>query len=1174
MSVNKYYNEVINETDKQERMKIFNDYNSNVEYINDNLVKLYSSNFENSDEKPVYNIGITFYHNSNLNRFKFLIDSLINKPSFIIGKDNNPFNFKNFCSSINIESESSTTSYELLYAKWQYANINKFDDSYIKLNDDDIKKYTSNINNYKPNFENDILLNEYNFHYYLYFDKFYSPDEYILGYTKKGLSINHINKSYKQYIDELNEPFNETFNDTDYKSRVYNLIQDLDDDLKALYLKTLLDKGDYIIDKMCDIYERFNDYIINIINTLPNCLDLIGQIFNYIKASTYVIRNPIELYYVIKYIHKLIISNNSDWINVISQLSQTDIKDINDVIYVAEHFILPPNIKYNIGLLTNRIDSKKYMILLNRKIDKALWNLDFFLYDQILMYMITNDMGKDKNLNNNICIDFNKSSFQIYRSDYIIIDNIRCYKQNIINTVKCEYIKNINLHFIEDGVDNSGENNMYIDNQRQLHEYIKEIKNKNIFKNVYAYGSLKHTSVMTSRMLFYKMTAGEYSIIMDDDDIAVNGGDMYYNLFEYTYKNYHDYRYKTPYIWYGMGKNSSFLCGFWSMVYLPNSHNILQTINEMAGEDNRSMNSTPNLTDNIFKGEVMEYMWPSNQGYLNKPHICDEDKEDLMNNLYYQNIRGFNITTKLNKHSYNNLIKVDLKNNLNTYDNNSLKEIYYTGSAAYKYKYDEIIEIKNIDGMDIYTSKYKNTNYEFMTTRPSLPSFGLYPRKFYLYKNKLYSIINFINNHIKEHINENENIKKAYETFEEYISFWGKEISVNDINKQYKYYDENVSKKDLNRDPSSKQIKLYDYLYHFFRNSESVPIVEYKVDEKKIKQAKFAAINIKQALKSDNYNKDILNSMKNVFGDILNIKSIPSDISDKLNEKYIEVIEKIINNNDEGEVNWYKLNIDDIKYINRLYSHTTVYIQKTFKKFITSLSDCKDLGEEWETHYVIEFNEDNDIVKNIKDFGVWNILKDRILAYEPIISEYCEDYYGYNMQNIYVSIYTDIVNIKIEKIYKLMKNVLKEKYNANIDEIFIYYYIQHYEYKNNYIDICEFLNEKLESMMSKYIDDGVFNECNIDDLKKFNIILDDYKENDNINAYNSYFNRDIYENRFDNNDYSRIYGERKSNYVLGGDDKIMKNISWLNILLIILIVILVILVVIKFKNRLINIFRN
>ena len=115
-------------------------------------------------------------------------------------------------------------------------------------------------------------------------------------------------------------------------------------------------------------------------------------------------------------------------------------------------------------------------------------------------------------------------------------------------------------------------------------------------------------------MLFYKMTAGEYSIVMDDDDMAVNGGDMYYKLFEYTYKNYHDYRYKTPYIWYVCDNDNNYLGGFWSLVYLPNSHNVLETINEMDGEDFRSINSTPHITDIMFKGEVMEYMWASNQG--------------------------------------------------------------------------------------------------------------------------------------------------------------------------------------------------------------------------------------------------------------------------------------------------------------------------------------------------------------------------------------------------------------------------------------------------------------------------------------------------------------------------------------------------------------------------------
>ena len=188
--------------------------------------------------------------------------------------------------------------------------------------------------------------------------------------------------------------------------------------------------------------------------------------------------------------------------------------------------------------------------------------------------------------------------------------------------------------------------------------------------------------------------------------------------------------------------------------------------------------------------------------------------------------------------------------------------------------------------------------------------------------------------------------------------------------------------------------------------------------------------------------------------------------------------------------------------------------------------------------------------------------------------EYYKKYNSNNMCNICTSIYIDIINIKMERIYKIMKDMLKEKYDANINEIFIYYYVECYEYKNNYIDICEFLNEKLEEMMSKYIDNGMFNECNIDDLKKFNVILDEYKENDNIIAYNSYFNRDVNKNRFNSNDYSRLYGERDSNYVLGGDDKIMKNIGWLNVLLIISIIILIVLIVIKFKLNLKNIFKK
>jgi len=314
-----------------------------------------------------------------------------------------------------------------------------------------------------------------------------------------------------------------------------------------------------------------------------------------------------------------------------------------------------------------------------------------------------------------LCININDyecdENNRINRADFVILNNVPLFRKNIIGVKECEHIKDIKLHFIEDGIENPN----YKEKQEKIKEEIQKFYNKykTKFKNIYTYGSKYHTSVMTSRMLFYKKTQYEYSIVCDDDDIAVNGIDTYYDLFEKVRKKFviDDFlAFSHPGCIVNKFNGNPSLFGMWAMVMFPNSHNIQQSINNMCGEDARCVYLSHMLPYYDYNKTFYMYLWASNQGY-SKNLFNELDYKDYLN-LYKSNI-VYKCTNYMNR--FNGPIEkfsADMKKK-------SKKHL--------DYRYDEIVKIKSIlENVKIPCNIYdSNEKYTFMSTRPIVPTFNL-----------------------------------------------------------------------------------------------------------------------------------------------------------------------------------------------------------------------------------------------------------------------------------------------------------------------------------------------------------------------------------------------------------------------------------------------------------------
>ena len=604
---------------------------------------------------------------------------------------------------------------------------------------------------------------------------------------------------------------------------------------------------------------------------------------------------------IMKYSNKLNHTEKTD-IDYFENLYKTIDNEINK--YYNEH---KNDDKYN-DIISNVIYDEA--LITSNLTPRMLININKYCpYDRTLKAMI-NLLSIEERIKLDLCIDINNYGDYINRTDFIILDDIPIFRRNILKVEKCEHIKDIKLHFIEDGIDNPN----YKKEQVKIKEEIQKFYNKyeRDFKNIYTYGSKYHTSVMTSRMLFYRKTQYEYSIVCDDDDIAVNGIDVYYDLFEKVRKkfvvdNFLAFSHAGCIVNNFDGKPSLF--GMWAMVMLPNSHNIEQSINNMCGEDSRCITLSCILPYYDYDKTFYMYLWASNQGY-SKSEFNKFDYEDYTN--LYLDIYCCNCYNIEKENAYYN-------GNCSCYKHPTL---YNDDGGQLDYRYDAIIEIKNIlenVGMpyNIYDS---NRNYSFMSTRPIVPTFNLYARRFLLHNDKLYDF----------YINEND-------------------INKNNIMELFNW---------LNDDLSNERSKRY-----YIRNKKNdvvilliLIIIElyYRYTKSKPNFEKYKWLF--KGYSEDNTNIYYINNkfyacIEDILDEINKINANPNKIH--FSTKYMKKYRHLIDSYSNIEINKYKYS-DKILLFNELYDIFKKY--RCFDKCNININNIYDIIFNPSTNYCY-FNE-------------------------------------------------------------------------------------------------------------------------------------------------------------------------------------------------------------------------
>ena len=393
------------------------------------------------------------------------------------------------------------------------------------------------------------------------------------------------------------------------------------------------------------------------------------------------------------------------------------------------------------------------------------------------------DMSKQ--FTNNMFNNFNNYKFDndecLERQNWAF-DDIPTYANNITPCNTCTNLNKLVLHFVEDGVYPNGCGNAEEDeNNNLLHKFIKYIQTKYPQVEIYAYGSEQHVSLMGSRSSFLKLTEYKPAIIFDDDDYVLNGFDPYYTY--YTMLKH----FELDKILY-TANFSIYRNAIWNIMFLNNSHTILQHTNTMNGEDTffrnnivpysfnfrHTINSTPGINPALYA-----YMWASTQGY---------DKKDIL---------APNEFTELRKLLVNDV------------------EYYFrsSGGGDYKYKPDIIIKTVAIKDFKIY-SKNTPTTYNFYINRPIIPMNNVKPRRLIIYDDKLYNIENIID---EKYNSEpyNQYFNYLMDTFVEIIKYHDNHLKLNNIfHIPYINYKNEIIANDFEISPNictiTKDLKLFD----------------------------------------------------------------------------------------------------------------------------------------------------------------------------------------------------------------------------------------------------------------------------------------------------------------------------------------------------------------------------
>ena len=176
----------------------------------------------------------------------------------------------------------------------------------------------------------------------------------------------------------------------------------------------------------------------------------------------------------------------------------------------------------------------------------------------------------------------------------------------------------------------------------------------------------------------------------------------------------------------------------WSLMFLPNSHAIVQTINHTFGEDSYFTNAFKEYISSIAAANISKllylYLWPSTQGYSRNELFDEYDLENLNELSDKYNLSNDDVLNNID--FMKNIENSKSEGSMDTYISELLdSKVKY---SPFRFRYDSIIEISEIT--KTYIGIYKNKKYAFITNRPIYNyEFGLKPRRFYIYNDCLYN---------------------------------------------------------------------------------------------------------------------------------------------------------------------------------------------------------------------------------------------------------------------------------------------------------------------------------------------------------------------------------------------------------------------------------------------------
>ena len=946
---------------------------------------------------------------------------------------------------------------------------------------------------------------------------------------------NRINKEYnerrKQGIKESNEAIQERLKkeeqeEKEMKKKHEKNIYEICDKFK-IYIKdsnkyTIAEYIKYTIAEYMKKFYNFtkSDGLNNFINKILTLINRENE-FNVNEICN----NFHNQNYLFEMIEKLTIDDIKNTLNIFTKnyvdmyIPLID----NDLMVCGNEYERSPSYHNTCVLNYNSLFALNDPIMLNRKIDIYVDKVDINGLSKYV-YVEYKDLMVKENT-----IYYKENDLGDYYEELLGSDFSNLNPNPNLNEIKlCEHIKDFNIHFIEDGVNGTANPS----NNNQLMKLINEFTEiwRKHDGEIYGYGSIEHTSLMTSRMMFMKNTAYEYAMMADDDDLAVNGIDGYYEGIEY-FKNRvinpdkqlepefeellkdesKHYTSVIKHMYIDLNKGG---CnGMWGRLWLPNSHVMVQTVNQMAGEDGyygRTFNSVSIKPIKKDVKTIYYYIWVSGQGY------------EQGNGLYY-NDAG----------EYKEIFDENILNN--TMDGDR-----YCNELVVL-RYDSIIKIRNINLLNYYKPEFNYISpdrngevYDFMTYRPIISQFGIKPRRFIILKNKLYFIPDIIEKIKKEFSPEiNKIIDAIHNILNRDLSDYKTTCDVFNEIEEYKNRIDN-------------EIYLKMLLYIFVTSNNSYETFLHELFMRKYRNKIYNIIMNYDLFTYDKFEEIIKYSSNISYKQLYDFKLSNFNI-DEFNKKYsIDMLKKYQNTlNDNNYTNDFRTN----SYGHLIKNHVEIF-EECVDQFLKIIKNCRNESIEIIEQYIEFIKTETEIEECRKQ--LLKIVEKYDNQIDIIEKEYRE-----KLKKVKIEIEIDdydknssrdecIRGINIENDYC---RKLFNKYKERIQ------YIGVIKFKNMYYNFNSEQNELLNSY-------NCYLMCGFNYRSICNIFMEpdyfiDWKKIENDSYDSKYEN--VYPHRTflmgsGDEDYEKYKNEKYKNE---------KSINWMFVLLVSLIIILIVLITIK-----------